>query len=203
MVFAIGVILLNILVAYTLLDMAYYRHKCKNSDSETIEITVAWSGLFDSYFVRRVDEDYSCDMCKSIFKSYSPNYCTKCGGRSFKLYHMRKTERYYGLTRGYLGFIILIWAFYALELFGVHAQSQELLLASFMLSSALGGVTLIDSGIGVISSKYSENIKMALLGDSKKMNKIILNSDEYTCNKCKNAIFFKDDEYCKNCGKER
>ena len=195
-------ILLNAIVAYAFCDMVHSRRKCKNNDFEIVEIATVWSDLGDSYLIRRIDNDYSCDKCNMVFKSHDPKYCPKCGDKSIKIQSIRKTETYYDLTRWHRGFIIVTGGFYALEIWGIYAQLWGMLLISSIFLAILGGVILIDSGIGIIQSKRLEDLRMAYLSDGKKLRKIISSSVECTCNKCNNAIFFKDDKYCKNCGKE-
>jgi len=166
-----SVILLNVMVAYAILDVVHSRRKCKNNDSETVEIATAWSDLGDSYLIRRIDDDYSCDKCNMVLKSYDPKYCSKCGDRSIKLQSTRKAEMYYCLTTGDLGYIITIGGFYALEIWGIYAQFLEVLLISPIFLAILGGVILIDSRIGIIQSKRLEDLRMAYLSDGKKLGK--------------------------------
>jgi len=204
MLMLISIVLLNILIAYTYLDILVSRKNCENNDDAMNEIAVSWGGLFDSYFVKRIDDDYICDSCNGSFKSYEPKFCPKCGGDvSLKTSNIKKSEKYYGLTLGSFSVIVICGMFYGLELWAVLTQQIGLFLIAFILPFILGISILVDSGIGSFTTGYSENFKMAHIGDGKKMRKIHIKSVECECSRCKNTIFFKNDKYCKNCGRAR
>ena len=216
-------VLLNAVLIYAYVDVLSSRRNCKNNHTEMSEFVVIWRDNWDSYSVEVIDSSYFCDTCKKSFRSHTPNFCSICGSTSFKLQDAGDTKRYYGLTTGYVGIIALIGGFFALELYGIYGQSLELLLCSFIFPAVLGGVIMIDSKISMVKKEnsgqsilfkrdpeagmvpmiISNNLNMVHLDNGIKMRKIRFDLSEHKCNECGNIVFFKNDGYCKNCGRER